>query len=164
MNLDQPGLDFIVSFEGVRLDTYYDEAHVLSLGIGHVCRPSEPWWNDGVERHGVNVITREQAFAMFHDELRMYEACVNSRVTVPIGQCQYTALVDFAYNEGCGALIGSTLLRVLNTGDYATAATHFSEWNKVRDRATGKLVVSDNLVRRRAKEASMFLRDVDATA
>jgi lysozyme len=61
------------------------------------------------------------------------------------------ALVSFAYNVGIGALRGSTLLRLLNAGNTAGAATQFLRW----DKANGKQM--RGLSRRREAERQLFL-------
>jgi lysozyme len=60
------------------------------------------------------------------------------------------------YNIGEGNFATSTLLRLLNTGLYASAAAQFAPWNKLRDRKTGQLVVAGGLVSRRKTEALLF--------
>jgi lysozyme len=75
---------------------------------------------------------------------------VNRLVTVPLNQSQFDALVDFVFNLGAGAFSTSTLLRLLNGGDYAGAAGQFGRWNK----DNGKVVAG--LTRRRAAEAKLF--------
>jgi lysozyme len=56
------------------------------------------------------------------------------------------------YNLGGGNLRRSTLLRLLNAGDYAGAAKEFDKWNM----AGGKVLAG--LVRRRQAETDMFTR------
>lgn len=157
MQLDAAGFAFIKSNEGCVLHTYLDEARVLSLAWGHVVKPTERWWNGGQPSTAMTC-TQAEADAMFLDELRFYCAGVAQHVHVPLTQSQYTALVDFAYNEGVGALAGSTVLRLLNAGDYASAAAHLTDWDKLMK--DGKLVVSQGLLSRRMREQALFLRDV----
>ena len=63
---------------------------------------------------------------------------------------EFDALVDFAFNCGCGAFAGSTLLKLLNAGDYPGAAAQFDVW----DHASGKVVAG--LLRRREAETQEF--------
>lgn len=60
------------------------------------------------------------------------------------------ALTSLAYNFGGGSLERSTLLKLLNEGDYKGAADQFPLW----DHAAGK--VSDGLLKRREAERVLF--------
>ena len=68
-----------------------------------------------------------------------------------INQCQFDALVSFAYNCGSGALKGSTLLkRVNNNPADLTIVDAFLMWTK----ADGKTLAG--LVSRRKAEAKLY--------
>jgi lysozyme len=71
-------------------------------------------------------------------------------VTANINQNQFDALVDFVFNLGCASLSQSTLLRYVNTGDFADAATQFLRWDHIRG------IVISGLTRRRQAEATLF--------
>jgi lysozyme len=45
-----------------------------------------------------------------------------------LSQGQFDALVSFTYNEGTGRPQSSTLLKVLNAGDYAAVPAELMEW------------------------------------
>lgn len=72
-------------------------------------------------------------------------------VEVPINPMQLAMLTSLAYNTGIEAFRSSTLLKLLNAGDYLGAADQFPRWNK----AQGK--VMPGLVTRRAAERENFL-------
>jgi len=74
---------------------------------------------------------------------------------VPLSQLQFDALVSLAYNIGTQAFRESTLLKRLNTHDYAGAANEFLRWNK----AGGQVL--EGLRRRREAERAMFLSGTD---
>lgn len=96
-------------------------------------------------------ITPAQADQILKAALLEYEAAVSRYVQVPLSQKQFDALVDFAYNAGAQSLRTSTLLRLLNAGDYAAAAEQFGRWvNGGGKRLPG-------LVRRREAEKQLFL-------
>jgi len=97
-------------------------------------------------------ITVAQAEEIMRTTLGEYEAAVNRYVGVPLTQNQFDALVDFAYNAGAQNLRTSTLLRMLNAGNYAGAANQFERW--VYSGGT-KLY---GLVKRRKLEADLFLK------
>lgn len=97
-------------------------------------------------------ITEEQAEQYLLWEVNKKTAGINQMVTnYAINQNQFDALVSFAYNLGLGALHGSTLLRLVNSGDIAGAANEFPKWNH----AGG--VVSSGLTHRRLAEQKLFL-------
>jgi len=72
-------------------------------------------------------------------------------VHVPLNQKQFDALVDIFYNCGVSAMTGSTLVRLLNEGDYQGAADEFPKW----DKSGGQ--VMKGLQRRRWAERLIFL-------
>ena len=137
--ISDAGLDLIQRFEGLRLNAYKDAVGVWTIGWGHTL----------TARPGMR-ITRDQALALLIGDLSRFESCVNTAVDVPLTQHAFDALVSFAFNVGCGALLRSTLLRLLNAGDHAGAAAQFARWNK----AGGRELVG--LTRRRAAERALF--------
>lgn len=60
-------------------------------------------------------------------------------------QNQFDALIDFAYNAGCGSL--GRVATFLNAGDFAGATSKMKEWTNHGDRLA---------IRRRAIEVNMF--------
>jgi lysozyme len=54
---------------------------------------------------------------------------VDRLVKVVLTPAQKAALVDFTYNEGDEHLATSTLLKLLNAGDYQSAADALLEWD-----------------------------------
>ncbi|MCY1458796.1 Lysozyme RrrD [compost metagenome] len=83
--------------------------------------------------------------------MQRFEPEVERLVQVPLTGNQWDALVSFTYNLGAANLESSTLLRLLNAGDYVGAAGQFPRWNK----AGGKVL--PGLVRRREAERVLFL-------
>ena len=134
-------LALIRKFEGLRLKPYRCPAGVPTIGYGHTGPDVKP---------GL-VITQQQADQLLVNDLAKFERGVNALVTVKIKQNQFDALVSFSYNLGLGSLQQSTLLRLLNAGNFQAAADQFLRWN----RAGGHVVAG--LSRRRAAERDMFL-------
>ena len=139
MNIGQKGIDLIKHFEGCELNAYKCPAGVWTIGYGHIKGVSE----------GMS-ITQEQAEQMLLDELKEYENYINELVTVNLSQNQFDALVSWVYNLGPANLQASTLLKVLNAGDYAGVPAQIKRWNK----AGGKVL--EGLTRRRQAEADLF--------
>ncbi|MEK5055854.1 glycoside hydrolase family protein [Niallia sp. FSL K6-0212] len=146
MKLSNTGLSLIKSFEGVRLTAYK-------------AVQTEKYWTIGYGHYGPDVkqnmkITQAQADAYLKSDVARFEKAVNENVKVPLNQNQFDALVSFTYNCGEGALQRSTLLELLNQGKYEEAADQFDVWIKSGNK------VLNGLVKRRAKEKELFLRDL----
>ena len=101
------GQTLIREFEGCRLDAYVCPAGVLTIGVGHT----------GPDVHDGQKITQAVANQLLRDDLDRFEKAVVDLITVPLDQCEFDALVSFAFNCGAGALSESTLRRRLNAGD-----------------------------------------------
>src|SRR5579871_1177365 len=137
MQLSEPGLNLIKTFEGYKAAVYDDVAGHPTIGYGHKLVAGEVYPYD---------VTEEQATAILLKDVAWAEQTVNMLVNVPLTQGQFDALVDFTYNLGAGTLERSTLLRVLNEKRYDYAADQFQAW----DHAGG--VEVDGLKRRREAE------------
>ena len=87
---------------------------------------------------------------MLEVELEEYQSYINEYVEVALSQHQFDALVSWVYNLGPANLKSSTLLKVLNSGDYEGVPAQIKRWNK----AGGKVL--KGLVRRREAEALLF--------
>ena len=149
MKISQNCIDLIRHFEGCKLVAYKCPADVWTIGYGHT---------QGV--YEGMTITQGQADEMLRQEIARFERDVDGLIKIPSPlQCQFDALVSFAYNVGSDidsdsiaeGLGDSTLLKKLNAGDIAGAAAEFPKWN----RAGGK--VSNGLIKRREAERRMFL-------
>jgi lysozyme len=92
--------------------------------------------------------TQQQADLWLQSDLVEAEHCVNSHVHTFLTQHEFDALVDFVVNLGCGAFATSTLLKLLNAGDYHGAAAQFERWQYVAGKQCAGL-----LRRRKAEEA-----------
>lgn len=138
------GIQVMHYFENCELVAYPDpgSADGLPWTVG--------WGSTGVGIGPGTVWTQTQADNRFVDDLQRFEGSVAAIVHVPLSQGQFDALVSFAYNLGVTALMGSTLLRMLNGLDYKGAADQFVRWNK----NNGKPM--RGLTRRRAAEAALF--------
>ena len=118
MKISEAGLDLIREHEGCRLEAYRDSVGVLTLGYGHT---------RGVKAG--DTCTPMQADEWLREDIHHAETCVDKCVSVPLTQGEFDALVSFAVNLGCGALRGSTLLRLVNDGRMDDAAEQFGRWN-----------------------------------
>ena len=139
MHISEKGLALIRQFEGLRLLAYKCAAGVPSIGYGHT----------RTAKMGQS-ITHERAEELLREDVARFEAAVSRLVKVPLTQGQHDALVSFAFNLGAKALEKSTLLRLLNAGDYSGTAAQFDRWVY----ASGKKL--SGLVKRRAAERALF--------
>ena len=139
MKTSQYGIDLIKHFEGCELKAYKCPAGVWTIGYGHTkgVEPEDEWSED-------------HANHMLEVELEEYEGYVSKYVTAPLGQNQFDALVSWTYNLGGGNLSASTMLKVLNAGEYDEVPNQMLRWNK----AGGKVL--EGLTRRRQAEGDMF--------
>jgi GH24 family phage-related lysozyme (muramidase) len=139
-SINQAGLNFIKDFEGCILEAYKDAVGVLTIGYGHTQGVT---WEQR--------ITQKEAEEFLKEDLNYFENSVSELVKVPLSDNQFAALVSFTFNVGAGALTSSTLLRLLNSGDYQGASNQFQQWIY----GDGKVLAG--LVRRRTAERDLFL-------
>jgi GH24 family phage-related lysozyme (muramidase) len=143
--INQEGLELIKSFEGCSLHAYPDPgtgAQPYTIGYGH----TGPHIKLSAE------ITQGEAECLLKADLERFEQAVNRMVNRDLTPNQFSALVSFAFNVGEGSLEGSTILRMVNLGDFQAAANHFKNWVY----AGGHTM--PGLVRRREAEATLFLK------
>ncbi len=140
--INQSGLKLLTTFEGCKLAAYDDGGSVWTIGYGHT---------KGV--HKGMAITQAQAEQLLQEDLEKYESFVEDAVEVAINDHQFSALVCFCFNVGPGknGFGGSTLLKLLNQGNFQGAANEFRRWNQVN--GTPWL----GLTRRRLAEQALFL-------
>ena len=78
-------------------------------------------------RHG---ISRARAEELLRPDLSNAETEVNTSVRVPLTQNQFDALVSLAVNTRYNSFRNSTLLRLLNHGDYEDVARKFADFSR----------------------------------
>lgn len=139
MTYSEAGVKLTESFEGCRLTAYQDSGGIWTCGYGHT---------QGVT--SATTCTQEQAEQWLDEDIQWAERIVNQYVVVPLNQGQYDSLVDFVFNVGSGNFLTSSLLEILNQGNYQEAALEFPKW----DRAAGQVL--PGLLRRRQAEQAMF--------
>ena len=139
MKISQEGLALIKRFEGCRLEAYKCSANVLTIGYGHT---------GGVKE--TDTITQEEADELLEKDVLKFEEYVEDNVIVELDQSQFDALVAWTFNLGPGNLRESTMLKKLNSEDYASVPSEMKRWNK----EGGKTL--DGLIRRRNAEALLF--------
>ena len=139
MNISVEGTSLIKKFEGCELEAYQDSVGVWTIGYGHT--------KDVKQGDKIN---QDEAEHLLEEEMPEYQGYINDMVEVSLDQCQFDALVSWVYNLGPTNLSSSTLLKVLNEGDYDEVPFQIKRWNK----AGGKVL--EGLTRRREAEALLF--------
>ena len=142
MTTSDSGQNFIVQEEGERLTAYQDSVGIWTIGVGHT------GWVDAKPVSRGMVISKGKSREILRADLRRFEKAVNECVTKPLMQHQFDALVSLAFNIGEGAFRRSTLLKLLNRGDYKGASEQFLVWRN----AGGRPI----LLNRRKREKRLF--------
>lgn len=144
MEVSAEGIQFIASWEGLRLKAYKDVAGIRTIGYGHA------YWT------GADAITKEQAEELLQADVLVHSSKISRLLKLKPSQFQFDALTSFAFNLGVGALKGSTLLKLFNGGhDMDVVAKEFLRWNKAR--VNGELKEIKGLTKRREAESKLFL-------
>ena len=133
---------FIAAHEGCRLDAYQDSVGIWTIGYGHT-------GND--VRAGI-VWVQAQADAQLAADLATVASHVANIAKRSLTDQQTAALLSFAFNLGVGALSTSTLLSLVNAGQFLAAAHEFPKWAHA-----GGVEVRGLLIRR-LEEAALFLK------
>jgi lysozyme len=154
MQMSQHGLDLLTQWEGCELKVYNDAAGLPTIGVGHLLTKSELMSGKiaigGAPVKYSNGITQQQAETLLAQDLGPTEAAVNGGVKVTLSQNQFDALTSFTFNVGVSAFTSSTLLRLLNQGQYAQVPEQLMRWT----RAGGRVV--QGLVNRRQNEIKLW--------
>jgi lysozyme len=131
----------IKHFEGYSPIVYIDAAGYPTIGFGHLIKPGErieePLLGEAAER-------------LLRQDIAPKAAAVNARVSVPLFQGQFDAVVSWTYNLGEGALKSSTMLKKINAARHEEVPAQMKRWN----RAGGKVL--KGLERRREAEAALY--------
>jgi lysozyme len=154
MQMSPHGLELLEQWEGFKLTVYKDSAGLPTIGVGHLLTKSELSSGkitiNGVPVSYANGLTEQQVTDLLGQDVRPAASAVNSNVKVDLNQNQFDALVSFTFNVGVGAFTGSTLLKVLNQGQYDQVPTQLLRWT----RAGGQVV--QGLVNRRNNEIKLW--------
>ena len=135
-------LDMIKESEGLRLYAYLPTpVDRWTIGYGHT-----------KTAYSGMKITHLGAEELLREDVKWVEACILKYVKVPLNQNQFDALGSFIYNLGETNFRGSTLLKLLNSGNYAQAAEELLRWDKQKGNTLKGLTI------RRIKERELFLK------
>lgn len=137
------GTRFVSRFEGFSGTAYrFPGETYYTIGYGHAGPDVKP----------NQTITKKAARELLRKDLRTSAKAVRKGVKVKLNQEQFDALCSFVYNVGPGAFNISTLLSLLNKGEYASVPSQLMRWV---NGAQGPL---PGLVTRRKAEGALFAR------
>ena len=140
MKIGAAGIALVQSYEKCRLKAYKPT-------------PEDVWTCGWGSTKGVTentIWTQEEADKAFLKDMEWVEACVNHAVTAQLTQNEFDALCSLCFNIGCPNFGKSTLVKLLNSGDYDAAALEFRRW----DKQAGQVLAG--LTKRRADESRLF--------
>lgn len=140
LSLSGAGLVGVAVHEGYRGEAYDDGVGVQTIGFGTTTgvKPGDR-------------IEPVRALIRLADDVKAAERGLARCIKVPLHQHEWDAYVSWAYNVGTGAACGSTLVRLLNEGQYEAACRQLPRWN----RAGGRVLAG--LTKRRAEEMQLCL-------
>lgn len=141
-------VDLVAHFEGFVATPYNDVEGHSTIGYGHLLHYGAVTEAD---RKKWGTITKKEAKALLRADLVKYRNAVRAAVKVKLNRAQENALVSWCFNVGIGALQSSTLVRLLNQGDYDAVPAQLLRWDKGSD---GKPI--SGLTRRRQAEARLW--------
>lgn len=146
MRTSPTGIKAISLREGTILRGYNDSKGLLTVGVGHLVLPGEPYTLGGK-------ITQAESDRLLQQDLHIAEAAVNDGVNAALTQNQFDALVSFVVNIGIGGFKKSTVLKRLNARDYDGAAKALMNW-----------VTPPEITGRRKSEQKQFLTPYKTSA
>ena len=127
--------DLVHALEGIEKfsATPYDDAERptsnATIGFGRKLHSGKVTDADR-KKWGPKGISRTRAEGMLRQDIGGTEHEINTDVRVPLRQNQFDALVSLTLNIGNEAFRNSTLVRLLNRGDYEGAANEFPHWER----------------------------------
>ena len=142
MAIAESTLSFITKEEGFRNTAYKDSKGLLTIGVGHLIKASEP--------HLVSATLSDQEVKeLLKSDLKWCSEAVETSVKVPLTQKQFDALYSLCFNIGETNFKKSTVVKRINANDLKGAADAIEMWNK-----------PPVLIPRRKREKALFLADI----
>ena len=144
-DVTQEGIDFIKSFESIRLIAYKCPAGVWTIGYG----------NTSHARPGL-VITKTIALQYLAEDLKKFMNHVNANSKRNLTAGEFNALVSLTFN--CGKIFTGNLAAAVNSNDIELACNKILSYCHAHVKINGKvkLVELKGLKRRRIGETVMY--------
>ena len=141
LSTSNAGLDLIKAHEGLRLTAYRDPVGIWTIGYGHTS-------DDMLVVTPNLTITETEAHNLLKHDVKDAERWVKRKITVPLTQNQFDALVSHTFNTGGS----NTLANLINKG---APASEIENWILTTyTTARGQFLAG--LARRRKEEAELF--------
>ena len=135
------------SYTAVKDGKLKDGTQLYSIGLGHQIQPNE------LELMNLT-LNDDQVLEIFKKDIEQIRLSMNKVIKVPLNKKQQLALLSLRYNIGPNYFNGSTLLRLLNAGNFDAAAGRFAEWR------LSEGMINKGLVARRERERQLFNKPV----
>ena len=166
--ISDEGIEELKKMESVEPYVYSCSAGHQTIGVGHKITPHELESGllliDGMAVRWIDGLTLDQIDGLMRADLAAAEWTVESCVTVPLTDNQFAALVSLCFNIGGQAFKNSSVVRVLNQGQYNLVPGFMRLWNKITvkvvdvDGIKNVKKVSKGLVNRREAEIKLWLK------
>jgi len=142
------GIELTKVSEGFRSNLYNDAARYCTIAYGHLVKRAPCNGKEPAEfRRGVS---RERGTELLVDDMGTAQITVMTSVEVDLTDGQYAALCDFVFNVGSGNFRRSTLLKVVNAGQFERVPFQLRRWVKAGGRELAGLKT------RREREIELF--------
>jgi len=120
------GIKMTKSSEGFRSHLYNDAARYCTIAYGHLVKKAPCNGMEPAEfRAGV---TEPRGTELLISDMEVARWSVMTMTRVELTDGQFAALCDFVYNVGASNLRNSTLLQVINQGDFDRVPAQFRRW------------------------------------
>jgi lysozyme len=166
--ISDDGIEELKKMESVEPYVYTCQAGHQTIGVGHKITPHELETGllliDGNAVRWIDGLSTEQIDGLMRADLSAAEWTVEACVTVPLTDNQFAALVSLCFNIGTTAFKNSSVVRVLNQGEYHLVPGFMRLWNKITVRVVDKegiksvKKISKGLVNRREAEIKLWLK------
>jgi lysozyme len=135
------------SYTAVKDGKLKDGTQLYSIGLGHQIQPNE-------SKLMTARLSDNEVLKIFNNDIEKIRLSMNKVIKVPVNKNQQLALLSLRYNIGETAFNNSTLLQLLNSGNYDAAAGRFAEWR------LSEGMINKGLVARRERERQLFVKPV----
>lgn len=109
----------------------------------------------GPEVHDGLKISKQTSRLLLAKDAAIAASAVDRMVSVPLTANQRIVLISFAFQYGATRLKTSTLLRLLNAGDYDAVPAQLARWNK-ETLPDGSVRVNKGLTNRREADIDLW--------